>query len=515
MKNELNQVKHEKENVNSRKKEAIWDKVEIQITEKPLEANIKLVNGLVSRLLASSEDLVSRVKTLTDSSKSNLKPHLEVECLRENLKNVTGFMEVRERYVGEQLDYLAGVVNKMESEISRSVPEELKNIGLHIAPGYTSPTLMCIQLKEECVRIEAEYKKLRTQISAESNNNLQSMGQLQQRVEDLTEELKSTTAKYNEEKEKREKLLAFIHEKEGEAFDLIRFRRVLEENKMIKKQNEDLTQQLLAEKHIKINEMYNEKFAMDKIAVLSSELDLLNNTKLVLTQQLHDIKSVHQIQMQERNIEIEDLKKENSLVLERIQYISKTVESLRRSVYESNEEQGRSDIEKLKSTLTLFVKELNDLRIEQNSRKTTFENEVRMLIGSLSERVEDKSYSILNIVGKNDRNYISEINSLKSELKTVQNEKTGITNELYSSREHESSLSKKMNELEQKLSSLETIEDNHNIWMDGNIDCTTSLEVERATKALMKSLETIDYLKQKIQSMQQGQNPSQTIILNK
>lgn len=121
---------------------------------------------------------------------------IQIESLKENLKNITNFYSQNEQYFEKQLDYLANIVNKMETEYKRGLPEHLKDVSLASGFAWTSPTLLCLKLKEEYLRIEQDYNNLKSQLSQENSSYLADNNQMKASLLELTQSLQEMTTKW-------------------------------------------------------------------------------------------------------------------------------------------------------------------------------------------------------------------------------------------------------------------------------------------------------------------------------
>lgn len=298
----------------TKKAELVWDKIEIVYTEKPvhqayLDAK-KSADTMHMALNEFNDRLTQDKETLSQlngiSQRESRLERLEAEIVK------------NQKQCSEQLDYLAQLVNNMEEHYKNSLPEHLRNITLTSDMTWASPTMLCLKLKEEYVQLQKDHQVLKSQLSEESNTYISANNDLKDQVRTLNHSLSDTISKFNKEKDEKEKIMQLIQGQDKEAFDAIRFHSVLEENADLKRQIKDLKDKLITEKHIKLNQLYEDQDALTKMLTLNQELNTLGNVKLELMDQMQTIKAANEIQLSERDRHIEFLQKENKLLSEKL-----------------------------------------------------------------------------------------------------------------------------------------------------------------------------------------------------
>lgn len=263
---------------------------------------------------------VNQFKSIVDNNhevkKQQVTSHLSV--LEEKVKELTSKQSINESQTSKELDRLAQLVNQMEDSYRKQFPDHLKSVTLTTDMTWASPTLLCLKLKEEYLRIEKEYTNLKTELRSESHSYLADNESLKDQIRTLGIQLSDLTSKYNKEKEERERIMHSLMGKDKEAFDAVRFHTVLEHNDKLKKEIEDLKLKLIQEKHLKINNLFENQEATTKLASLNTELNTLMNIKIELMNQIMTMNSAHFIHLVEKDREISHWKQENSLLGEKI-----------------------------------------------------------------------------------------------------------------------------------------------------------------------------------------------------
>ena len=318
LKSELQQCKSELERFTNSYKDQIWQKVEVVVDERPIDKSVKLVGTQIQVLV----DTVQTLQTTMKQERLNLleagEYKQQVEVLKEQLASAATLYSEHEQYFRQQLDYLASVVNKMEEEYKKGVPDHIKSISLTSSSAWASPTLLCLKLKEEYLKIDKEYNLLKSQLSQENSSYLADNNSMKTQIINLSQQLADVTTKWHREREEREKVMSMIEGKERGLYDAIRFKHTLEENEDLTKQIDSLKQQLITEKKFTIDVLYDDSNAVTKVGSLSQEINLLGNIKAELVNQIKTLNEAHSLQSQEQNMKIQFLEKEKDLVYEKL-----------------------------------------------------------------------------------------------------------------------------------------------------------------------------------------------------
>ena len=318
LKSELQQCKSELEKFTKQQKDQIWEKIEVIVDERPIENNIKLIGKEVMSLAESVQTLQSSMLQERQDLRETAEYRQQVEVLKEQLSSAATLYSEHEQYFRQQLDYLATVVNKMEDEYKKGVPDHIKSISLTSSSAWASPTLLCLKLKEEYLRIDKEYNLLKSQLSQENSSYLADNNSMKAQILSLSQQLADVTAKWHKEREEREKVMSMIEGKERGLYDAIKFQNTLEENDDLKKQIDQLKQQLITEKKFTIDVLYEDSNAVSKVGSLSQEINLLGNIKAELVNQIKTLNEAHSLQFQEQKMKIQFLEKERDLVYEKL-----------------------------------------------------------------------------------------------------------------------------------------------------------------------------------------------------
>lgn len=501
LKKQLQAAKSDHSQLLNKTKDSIWEKVEVHIDQRPVEQFVLQAQKVATSIKTAVENLSSELVKLSTDIKDSLKSKVELETIRENLKNITGFMEIRERYVSEQLTHLAYVVNEMENQLKQGMPAELRNIGMHSAAGMTSPTLMCIQLKEECVRINAEYANLKMQLSAEASSNLESLKELQKQHQQKASQLNEMTQKYLKEKEEKENILSMIQDKEGGIFDAIKFKKVQDENENLKQQLAELNHQLFEERHLNINTHYNEQESLAKIATLRTEVDHLRTIKKTLSEQLQSQDSVRALEQSKYKTDLERLEKENKLCLSKFESLTRGFQALKASISDGDYARTNSELESLSLFLAHFSNELSNMKHEQFSKASTVDSLISSRIESLNSQIQKASSSLIDILGKDDRAYLSQITGLEGELDHFKKDKSVLESRLTESHNQTQLMASQMASLQDKLNIYKSLDDHHPLPDNPLLDVGNTMDLDRVTKVLSKSLNMIAVLNSQISEL--------------
>lgn len=299
-----------------KQKDSVWDKVEISYTERPIHQAMIDSQKSANLVLLAIQDL----KNIIDNNHSVRKEQIQhqLTVLEEKVKTLSSQQSVSTNNASQELDRLASMVNKLETHYRQQLPEHLRSISLTTNMTWASPTLLCLKLKEEYLQIEQDYNTLRSQLSAESNTYLSDNNALKDQVRSLGIQLSDVSTKYHREKEEKERIMHSLMGKDKEAFDSVRFHAVIEQNDALKKEIEDLKYRLIKEKHLKINQLFDDQEATTRLTSLNTELNTLMNIKVELKNQIQTINSAHEIHLAEKDREISHWKQENLLMGEKL-----------------------------------------------------------------------------------------------------------------------------------------------------------------------------------------------------
>jgi hypothetical protein len=293
----------------------IWEKIEIQYTEKPVyQAHLDAKNS-ADIMHSALNDFKAKLILVNDEHAriTGMTPQVKVK-----LESLEAEIQKNQKICSEQLDNLGLLVNNMEEHYKRGLPEHLKNISMTTDMNWASPTLLCLKLKDEFVRLQNEHEVLKSQLSEESNSYITANNDLKDQVRTLNHSLSDISTKFNKEKDEKEKIMQLIQGQDKEAFDAIRFHSVLEDNGDLKMQVKNLKDQLITEKHIKLNQLYEDQDAVSKILTLNHELNTLGNIKLELMDQIQTIRSANELQLSERDRQVQFLQQENRLLADKL-----------------------------------------------------------------------------------------------------------------------------------------------------------------------------------------------------
>lgn len=138
------------------KKEEIWKRVEIVIDGSPFTNSLKQMDQGVKGLMEMLEGYTCELRETVANCELNHPDRMTIETLRENLKNIVGFMETKEAYWNQQLGSLEKIVSDSQNGQDRGLPSFMKHISLENNLSLISPTLLCTKLKEEYENLHRE-----------------------------------------------------------------------------------------------------------------------------------------------------------------------------------------------------------------------------------------------------------------------------------------------------------------------------------------------------------------------
>lgn len=293
------------------KADGVWQKIEIPFTEKNIQEAIlqtKEAIEVATQATTKFAEIIQKDGEQRTQMINELPPKINerLELLRTEVDRL-------QRNSGQQLDSLATIVNNLEDHYKAGLPEHLKNISLTSDMSFASPTMLNLALRDGYLNIQREYDLLRSQLSQESNSYISANNELKDQVRNLTHNLSEMAAKFSKEKEEKDKIMHLLQGQDKEAFDAIRFHSVLEQNEEYKRQIKKLTDELIIEKHLKINELFDEQDALKKITTLNQELSTLGNVNLKLMEELQQLKQAYALKVTEKDRQIAFLEDENKI----------------------------------------------------------------------------------------------------------------------------------------------------------------------------------------------------------
>ena len=178
-------------------------------------------------------------------------------------------------------------------------------------------------------------------------------------------------------------------------------------------------------------------------------------------------------------------------------------------MFDMESESNKKELKSIDLSLDSLNQDLEKLKKEYVGRSQLFNKEIQEKLEAYSKAVESRGLSMLDLINKSDTSYQSEIRSLKEEVKKLQHSLKSVDHQLDTSRTTEASLNSKINELLNKISVLESVEEsNKGTWFDNpqqphNLDLSTSVDIEKLTKILKKSVDTIASLEARLSAANQ------------
>lgn len=171
-------------------------------------------------------------------------------------------------------------------------------------------------------------------------------------------------------------------------------------------------------------------------------------------------------------------------------------------------EQNKAEMAAVDLSLSQLTNDLERLKQEQAGRSQFFNSELSTRIDSLASNVESRGSSMLEVIGKADQTYRSEIDTLKGEVKRLEAAKVGLTSELGNSKTNEGSMHQQIKDLQSKIVVLESIdESNKGTWFDNpqpahNLELSSAVDIDRVNKALKRCMDVISMLQKRLSDLE-------------
>lgn len=478
-KNKVDRLEKEKAELNSTinilskggiSEDDIWQRITVVI-EDPDVGNLDTDKHEVVDLLKEvREDFRSQISKVNEG----VKQRILIEQYKEHCTLLENMLRECKNKQEAQIEKTREFIKSMSGSINGSNLEDLlSSISLNSDLQTFCPTLVCLKLTKKIKEYQSKYEKLRGEML--DKNTIQKEKELEVQVKELSENLENLTKSFEQEKREKQQLMQMIEGKDKGVYDAIKFRKIIEENKELKKVIDELKFNLSKEKEISQNKMLDMEQNLAKISLLSSKISKLHSLKNDLLSQLNLQKSVNTIKLKETTHKLEFFKSENDLLKIKIEKMVEGVKHLKKYMYESLTDQEKSTNKNLLDNLDTVI-----TNISQN------------LI-----RVKNEYQTMSLIFNKNAVEKITEI-SVELENLTSKTMKDAETYEIGISREEAEKLRNEIQDLqtknrvfEEKIKASERIIEKQNLGVDIGQNLVKNIDVDRLTNVLQKSLDMI------------------------
>lgn len=452
--------------------EKIWEKITIVLEDPDISGGINQERDeLIELLQELRQDFSKEVKKMNSKVKQDIlisqyKEHCSIlEKMMKNLKlNKKG-----------EIEKIKNSVRKISNSMKNNNLEDLvTSISLSTDLQSFCPTLLCLRLNKMMKSSQHKYEKLRGEML--DKNTIQKEKELEISVKELTEKLSELTKAYELETKEKSELMKMIEGKDKGVYDAIKFRKIIEENKDLRKKIEALEFELTKEKQISQNKMLNMESNLGKIGVLSSKVAKLHDLRSEAFEQLKMQKSLNEIKTKELAQKITFLNSENSLLKIKLEKVIEGVKHLKKYMYESmTPEEKNLDQQKLSNldkVISNISQNLINVKKEFQTKNLEFNKNAVKKIEKLSSDLEILVVkSIKNKEkGKNVLTDYEELEKLKEEAKRLRKENA---------------------EFLEKIKASEEIVEKQITDVDIDQSLLKNIDVDRVNNVLQKSLDLI------------------------
>jgi DNA repair exonuclease SbcCD ATPase subunit len=233
------------------------------------------------------------------------------------LKEVNTKLELESNAMESRMDELADIVNKMRDGSNSGVPSIFKDVSMSSNVAWSSPTLLCMKLREEYEQIAQEFSEFKSKLSQESTSIVEAHKEQTERIKDLTSHLSEMTQKYQREKEEKDSMITTLKNSERAVYDALKYKAALDEAAQLREKLDEVKRALVQEKMIHMNELFDAQMGIAKIAELTEEINRLTNTRTQLNISMQKLKETHELQLRTMQYELESLQAEKKLLLDK------------------------------------------------------------------------------------------------------------------------------------------------------------------------------------------------------
>lgn len=241
----------------------------------------------------------------------------ELVQARQIVQQLTDRFDQERRGFSSKLDELAAVVNQMEERFQSGVPEVFKNVSLTSNVVWSSPSLLCMRLREEYEQVSTEFADFKSKLSQESTTIVQAHQEQAEKIKELTSQLQDVSAKYQREKEEKDMMVATLKNSERAVYDAVKYKAALDEVAELRIKIDELKAALINEKGVRMNELYDTQRGISKVAELTEEVNRLTNAKTQFNVGMQKLKETYELQLRTKQYEIESLRAEKNSLVER------------------------------------------------------------------------------------------------------------------------------------------------------------------------------------------------------
>lgn len=498
LKSTLSSERKSKETLVSKMKDELWDKTEVVVYESSIANPLNSLHKDFGSLFEKLDSLIELFNGSIEACSKHSANSAEVASLKDQFKELEGAQAVHHRATEKILDELVTQVNEIDNETNRTLPAIFSQAGFLSNKGWISPALLSAKLKEDYKKLKKEYLSLRNQLTKESKPTVESNTELADQVKELTSRCEETRQLFEKERQEKESLIQNLQSKEKLVFDALKFKSATEDNEKLRKEVEELKLMLFNEKKLKINDFYDSQTLQNRLAMLSTEVNLLENQKVVLMNELQTAISSQTVETTSMRSRIDTLELESAALRKRIAKQQDIISKLMQTSEDSGIGSYLSSISRLQSS------EDTSITSEVEGKQRFLVSEGSKRIVQEAERLKDHSLQTLGIVGKSDAHYKSEIEKLKQDLHRSITFMDKLSQEL-GVENNELAIDTSIRKLQEKISLLESTDEGRETWADPvNSEVTGSIDVNRVLKALKKSHEVIADLQRQIESKEKN-----------
>ena len=261
------------------------------------------------------------------------------------------------------------------------------------------------------------------------------------------------------------------------AFDAFKFKKIIEENKDLLKIIEDLRFQLATEKNLNQEKFLNVEQQISDVNILNEENNKLQNLKNDLLSQLSAQQQLFDVKVRELQQSEKFFKEENEFMRMKQENMVEGITCLKKYMYESMSDQEKSQNEQKLATLDKTISNLNkNIEVNRNQHKTAIEH--------FNTQNSEKLAQVTSIIEEN-------LKKISQDVQTGKESKLGYINEIEVLKKEVDSLKKANIELEGNKTQLNILMEQNKLSSQNEEELDASLNVDRVTNALQKSLDLL------------------------
>lgn len=415
--------------------EKIWDSITIILENSSIEEE--------GNLKEEKEEIISLLKELREDFSlkiaqvnTGIKKDIIITQYKEHCKMLEGYITQLKKT--QKLEY--SKTKKIIEEISKSLKcqkteDILTSISLSSDLETFCPSLLCLKLNKQLKETEKKYEKLRSEMLGK--NTVKKEKELENLVKDLSQKLAEVMKAYQQEIRDKEELMKMIEGKDKGVYDAIKFRKIIEENKELKKAIDDLKFELIKEKKISNDSVLELEESHNKINTLSQKISKLHDKKTEILSQLSIQNSLNEIKRKEQSEKIVFLNSENGLLKIKIEKIVEGVKHLKKYMYDSlSPEEKEADKEKL-STLDTVISNISQnlikVKKEYQIKSNILNQNSLSKIDVLTSQLEDITKRRVEQAGEDKKE--EDLEKLKEEIERLREDNRTFEERIKASQE--------------------------------------------------------------------------------